>query len=146
MTKLEEQILARLERIEKQVNQAEINSRFPLSMWTPEAFHEPGTIGGIVVDEGKAREDTCRCIPLGDNSHLCYSGGVVGALSRDQEQLYCTTREVMEVSPEIQIRQRILKDAAIICQSEVQGIPGERRLEPFMQCLTKIAKKSGLEI
>lgn len=144
-------IFDRLDAIDRKVtdiDQKAIQERFALSSWTPEAFHEPGTIGGIIVDEGAVREGKCDCIPLGDNSHLCYHKGVVGALSREQEVLFCdpSNRQILQVSPELQARQRILKDAAIICQAETTDIPADRRLEPFMNCLVKLGKKKGLDI
>lgn len=144
-----DEVIARLVRVEekvKRINEDEGSSPANLATWLPEAFHVPGVIGGIVVDEGKAREGDCHCIPLGDSSQLCYSGGVVGALSRDQEQLYCTTFQTKEVSEALQRRTRILRDATIICQGQVQNLKPEERLEPFMQCLVKEAKAKGLEI
>ena len=112
----------------------------------PEAFHEPGTIGGIVVDEGLARESECRRIPLGSEGHLTYSKGVVGALSEDQEKLYCETVSDMPLSPELTNRQKVLRAVAIECQRAVQPLPLGERLETFMQCFVAGAKDRGVEI
>lgn len=117
-----------------------------LAIWMPEAFHEPGVIGGIVVDEGKARESECRYIPLGETGRLVYSKGVVGALSQDQERLYCDSISEMPVSPAMALRTRLMRDAAVICQQETNHLPEGERLEPFMQCLAREAKKSGIKI
>jgi hypothetical protein len=116
-----------------------------LATWLPEAFHEPGIIGGIIVDEGKARESECKCVPLGKN-RLCYVHGVVGALSREQEPLYCSNPIMLDLPAETVERTRILRDATVFCQGEVHNMPTDERLQPFMSCLVKIAKKQGLEI
>ena len=143
------QILERLSVVEEKVAHAQANPEDQagiISAWLPEAFHEPGVIGGIVVDEGKAREGDCNCIPLGEKSRLCYSHGVVGALSQDQEHLYCVTFNEKQASPALVERTRILRDATVLCQSSVHNLPENERLEPFMQCLVREAKKKGLEI
>ena len=139
-------IMDRLGKIEERLNNDDHPEELSLASWANEAFHTPGEIGGIVVDEGKARESDCHCIPLGEHSKLCYSRGVVGALSQDQERLYCEVFTELPSSPALIERQRIMKDAAVLCQSKVQDIPEGQRLEPFLSCMSKEAKKMGLEL
>ncbi len=148
---LVKQLMPRLESIETRLSSIETSEKeepwhLSLASWSNEAFHTPGEIGGIVVDEGRARESDCRCIPLGEHSKLCYSHGVVGALSHDQEKLYCETYTELPASPALIERQRIMKDAAVFCQSKVQDIPEGQRLEPFLSCMSREAKKKGLEL
>lgn len=137
-----EEIFQRLTMIEAKTAEPEI---FSVANWVPEAFHD-GSIGGIVVDEGLARESPCRRIALGDSSYLMYSKGVVGALSREQEPLYCERIEDMSLPPEVVERQRKLRDAALVCQTLVKDLEGHERLEPFMQCLSAQAKEQGIDL
>lgn len=138
-------IFERLEIIEARMN-GEDDPTSNLANWMPEMFHTSGVIGGIVVDEGKARESTCRRISLGDDSYLMYSKGVVGALSREQEKLYCTDILEVEVSPEVKARTKALRDATYICQAKIQDLVGPERAEVFMPCLVREARAKGVEV
>ena len=119
---------------------------YSLSDWFPEAYHEPGIIGGIVVDSGLARQTPCRIVPLGDNE-LWYSKGIVGALNDEQKKLYCETGiENLEITAEIAERQRKVRETAIACQGSVQDIPKGDRLEPFLSCMATDLSEKGIEI
>lgn len=119
---------------------------YNLAEWAPEAFHSPGVIGGIVVDEGLARETPCTRINLG-NSELWYSKGVVGALSENEKILYCATGvEDMPITEEMKHRQQVLMEATTICQKEVEGLPTGDRLNPYMKCMATVAQKRGVSI
>ena len=142
-------ILERLKGVEDKMSTISADTHHDgakIETWMPEAFHKQGEIGGIVVDEGLARDSDCNCVPLGEHSRLCYSKGVVGALSKDQIPLYCENPMLIDIPAEDLRRTRILHDAAIFCQGEVSHIPSDERLEPFMKCLVKQGKQHGLEI
>lgn len=141
---VEDIIFERLEVIESKIDTNSEGTK--IENWMQEAFNAPGTIDGIVVDEGKARESDCRRIALGDSSHLVYSKGIVGALNHDQEKLYCTNITDVDIPPEVAARTKILRDATIICQEQVHDLPADERLAIFMPCLVREAKKKGLEI
>ncbi|MEM3846561.1 MAG: hypothetical protein QXU98_12775 [Candidatus Parvarchaeota archaeon] len=46
-------------------------------------------LDGIVVNEERAKQGICRCIPTPTGKNLCWSEGIIGALSQDQQQKYC---------------------------------------------------------
>lgn len=119
---------------------------YSLGDWFPEAYHEPGEIGGIVVDSGLARQTPCRIVQLGDNN-LWYSKGIVGALNSDQKKLFCEQGfENVDLSPDLVDRQRKVRETAIACQGNVQDIPTGERLEPFLTCMAKDLADKGIEI
>lgn len=126
------------------------NDRFPgldISSWTQEALNPPGQIDGIVVDDGLARVTPCHRVILGPDSELVYSKGIVGALNEEQKLLYCDVGiEDRQASSEQKKQLQTIRDAAIMCQTEVAELPKGQRLEPFLKCISVTAKKSGVNI
>jgi len=46
-------------------------------------------LDGIVVDEERAEEGVCKCVPTPTGKNLCWDEGIVGALSQAQQSKYC---------------------------------------------------------
>lgn len=46
-------------------------------------------LDGIVVNEERAEEGLCKCVPTPTGKNLCWSQGIIGALSQAQQQKYC---------------------------------------------------------
>ncbi|TDX48836.1 hypothetical protein [Orenia marismortui] len=99
---------------------------------------------GIVVDSKKAKKSPCKCIITGDpnkpEDRLCFSKGIVGALSDEQELEYCTDILAIETSKKFADRInrfRTLGDILDICL--------ESEEKDFLGCIESQARnlKSG---
>jgi len=106
----------------------------------PYAYGSPG----IVVDEEVAKATPCRCIEYRPGKKLCFSKGVVGALSDEQEKLYCPTEEKLE-SPGLQKRLEDWMESVDICKGEIAKIPPGERLKPWLSCMSRELKARGVE-
>lgn len=106
----------------------------------PYAYGSPG----IVVDEEVAKRTPCRCVEYRPGKFLCFSTGVVGALSDPQEALYCNPMEMME-SPGLERRMRGFLGAVAICKAEMEAIPKGERLEPWLHCMSRELSARGVE-
>ncbi|NIS20257.1 MAG: hypothetical protein GWN12_09840, partial [Thermoplasmata archaeon] len=88
---------------------------------------------GIVVDRGRAEESPCTCFPIEPEGPetpenlLCFSKGVVGALSDRQDRELCTERQIGE-SKGLQRRLRTFRKIGAIndvcLESEVEDTVG----------------------
>lgn len=92
---------------------------------------------GIVINEKEARESKCMCYKL-DGEDLCWSRGVIGALSDKQETLYCNPKEYKNSSP--RIKERYKKFIKVV--EKCKGL----HLPEFLKCMSKEAEKERLEI
>lgn len=99
---------------------------------------------GIVVDEGVAKATPCRCIEYRPGKKLCFSKGIVGALSDEQEKLYCPTEEKLE-SPGLEKRLENWMGSVDICKAEIAKIPLGERLKPYLSCMSRELKARGVE-
>lgn len=106
----------------------------------PYAYGSPG----IVVDEAKAKATPCRCIEYKLGKKLCFSKGIVGALSDEQEEIYCPTVEALE-SPGLEKRLKDWRGAVEICKAEIAEIPKGERLEPWLKCMSRELAATGVE-
>ena len=84
----------------------------------PSAFGSPG----IVVNEARAKASPCRCIEYRPGKKLCFSSGIVGALSDEQEKIYCPTVEEL-VSPGLERRLEGWMGAVEVCKAEIEPTP-----------------------
>ncbi|GAJ10337.1 unnamed protein product [marine sediment metagenome] len=98
---------------------------------------------GIVVNEAIAMASPCRCIEYRPGKKLCFSKGVVGALSDAQETLYCPTTEKLE-SPGLQKRLDNWMEAVKTCKVEIASIPKGERLEPWLNCMSRELATKGI--
>ncbi|MEM0099124.1 MAG: hypothetical protein QW745_09070 [Thermoplasmata archaeon] len=46
-------------------------------------------LDGIVVNEERAEQGICKCIPTPNGKNLCWAEGIIGALSQEQQKKYC---------------------------------------------------------
>ena len=99
---------------------------------------------GIVVDEARAKATPCRCIEYKPGKKLCFSSGVVGALSDEQEKLYCNPEEKLE-SPGLEKRLKSWMGSVDICKAEIAKIPPGERLKPWLSCMSRELKARGVE-
>jgi len=99
---------------------------------------------GIVVNEATAMASPCRCIEYRPGKKLCFSKGIIGALSDEQEAIYCPVTEELE-SPGIEKRLKDWMDAVETCKAEIAPIPKGERLEPWLSCMSRELKARGIE-
>jgi len=98
---------------------------------------------GIVVDEGIARNTPCRCV-----DSICFSKGIVGALSKAQQEWACNPRAELK-SPALRQRVERFREAASTCKTRLeQNVPtdGSRRLEFWIECMGQELRGRGVEL
>jgi len=100
---------------------------------------------GIVVDEALAKSTPCRCIEYRPGKKLCFSKGIIGALSDEQEKEYCT-EQVEMVSPGLKERLEDWMEAVETCKKEIAEIPKGERLEPWLTCMGRELRARGIEV
>lgn len=99
---------------------------------------------GIVVNEATAMTSPCRCIEYRPGKKLCFSRGIIGALSDEQEAIYCPVTEELE-SPRLEKRLKDWMDAVETCKAEIAPIPKGERLEPWLSCMSRELKARGIQ-
>lgn len=100
--------------------------------------------GGIVVDEEVAKATPCRCVEYKPGKYLCWSRGIVGALTDVQEGLYCNPREMIERPGTIE---RMTKWQECVTKSR-EALPptnGATRLEMYLSSMSKCLKEAGIK-
>lgn len=100
---------------------------------------------GIVVDEALAKATSCRCIEYRPGKKLCFSKGIVGALSDEQEKSYCPTTVPLE-SPGLEKRLEGWMESVKTCKAEIAEIPKGERLEPYLSCMSRELTSHGIEV
>jgi len=106
----------------------------------PHAYGSPG----IVVNEAAAMASPCRCIEYRPSKKLCFSKGIIGALSDEQEAIYCPTTEALE-SPGLEKRLKGWMGAVETCKAEIAPIPKGERLELWLGCMSRELAARGVE-
>lgn len=117
---------------------------------TPELlFHfgiEEAGSPGAVLDEATAKATPCNCFIYKDKDY-CYSRGVIGMLSQDQERLYCMTGKAYKEQPRIVERYIRFAAAAERAHKEIESMPkGMPRLEAWLSAMGRELSKEGIEV
>ncbi|MBA7558031.1 hypothetical protein ES705_50820 [subsurface metagenome] len=99
---------------------------------------------GIVVNEATAMASACRCVEYRPGKQLCFSKGIVGALSDEQETIYCPVIEKLE-SPALEKRLKDWMESVDICKAEIAPIPKGERLEPWLGCMSRELRAHSIE-
>lgn len=99
---------------------------------------------GIVVDEALAKTTPCQCLEYRPGKKLCFSKGIIGALSDEQETIYCPTTVPLE-SPGLERRMESWMRAVGTCKAEIAGIPKGERLEPWLSCMSRELAARGVK-
>jgi len=100
---------------------------------------------GIVINEELAKATPCRCIEYRPGKKLCFSRGCVGALSDEQEKLYCNPEEKLE-SPGLEKRMEHWMESVSICNPEIAKDPLCERLKPWIGFMRRELKTRGVEV
>jgi len=104
---------------------------------------------GFVVDPAIARESTCigyqlrRDAPPDAEPDLVFAKGVVGALDKDQIEMFCPTVEMRPLTDEQRDRLAAFSDAAETCKVQVADIPHGDRLDPYLSCMSAQLHEHG---
>ena len=106
----------------------------------PYAYGSPG----IIVNEALAKTTPCRCIEYRPGKKLCFSKGIIGALSDEQEEIYCPTTEKLE-SPGMEKRLEGWMAAVETCKAEIATIPKGERLQPWLSCMSRELAAKGVK-
>ncbi|MBA7703328.1 hypothetical protein ES703_112110 [subsurface metagenome] len=69
---------------------------------------------------------------------------MVGALSDEQEKLYCPTVEKIERPGTVE-RMRNWQEAVDVCKAEIEPIPKGERLEPWLSCMSRELETRDIE-
>lgn len=95
---------------------------------------------GIVIDADVAARTPCKCY-----DGICFSKGIVGALSESQKEAYCPTIEHV-TSPGMTRRIKNWQEAVSTCKGEISKYEKGERLEPWLECMGRELAKRGIEI
>jgi len=103
---------------------------------------------GIVIDEELARRTPCTCFKIGETEEpkdvLCFSHGIIGTLTNEQDVKFCTQRIIKPSEDGIRKRVELFREASDICVLEAMGLPKGERLEPRLECMGRELRKRGL--
>lgn len=97
---------------------------------------------GFVVDPAIARESRCIGFQLQANAlpdaepDLVFAKGIVGALDKDQVEMFCPIIETRQLTDAQRERLSAFTDASGVCSAEVADMPQGDRLEPFLSCMS----------
>ena len=132
-----EELKAKLGEIEKAIERLEENL---LLHSIPEIEGSPG----IVVDEAVAKATPCTCYAI-DGTEMCFSRGIIGTLSPAQREAYCVAGKTIKEEGIVR-RVKKFKEAVGVCKTEIEKFPKGERLEPWLACMGREARKRGIEL
>ena len=101
--------------------------------------------GGVVLDEEKAKATPCHCVEYKPGKFWCTSPGVVGALTDEQEKVYCNPMEMVE-KPRLKERLTSFAEAVDTCKAEMPPTDGRTRLEIYLTCMSRELKAQGIKV
>ncbi len=91
--------------------------------------------GGIVINEERARTTPCVCYDLGKKK-LCFSRGIIGALSEEQIKEYCKAGIEHKTSEKLLERIERFKEAVSECVRRAQQAK-TGRIKVFIECMSE---------
>ncbi|GAI08309.1 unnamed protein product [marine sediment metagenome] len=100
--------------------------------------------GGIVIDEERAKATSCECVEYKPDKFWCTSKGVVGALTDEQERIYCNPRIMVE-KPALKERLKGFAEAVEVCKAEMPPTDGRTRLEVYLKCMSRELKTKEIK-
>ncbi|MBA7469157.1 hypothetical protein ES707_04423 [subsurface metagenome] len=98
---------------------------------------------GIVVNEAEAKASPCRCTEYRPGKKLCFSKGIIGALSDEQKESYCPTTVFVE-SAGLEKRFEDWMESIGTCRTEIAGIVKGERLDPWLGCMSRELTAKGM--
>jgi len=79
-----------------------------------------------------------------EGKYWCTSKGVVGALTDEQERIYCNPRVMVE-KPALKERLTSFGEAVEYCRTQLPPTDGRTRLEIYLDCMSKELAKAGIK-
>jgi len=99
-------------------------------------------LDGIVVNDEDAKRGPCECVKT-DGSQICWDKGIIGALSKEQQDKYCKGNVTYKkLSSKMQNRLETFKDASETC--EIGKVVNGMKINNFMdriKCMSELAKE-----
>jgi len=100
----------------------------------------------FVLDEEIAKTSPCTCYEY-DGKYICWSHACIGTLTDEQEKMFCNPRIVKgEVSEKTRERWKQFSEMAEYCSVLVSIYPKGKRLIPYLECISREAKKRNIQI
>lgn len=104
------------------------------------ALPEAEGLGGIVVNPDIAGKTPCTCY---DN--ICFSKGIIGALSPSEREAYC--KEIVQgTSPRMKARLVKWDDAKTVCKEKTKELPKGEKVVEYTRCMGMELSKRGVSI
>lgn len=100
---------------------------------------------GLVVDEARALISPCTCYKIAPTRTMCWSSGVIGTLTKEQEERFCPTKEY-KTSPKLERRMANWMEAVEICKAEIAELPKGERLDLWLSCMGRELGKRSIEV
>lgn len=100
---------------------------------------------GIVINEEVAKTTPCKCFQLKADELLCFSKGILGAMSDPQEEIYCTEKHIEPATHGQKKRIAAFTEAVQQAKEryEAEGKPGKGR---WQELVGEEAEKKGVRI
>jgi len=101
---------------------------------------------GAVLDEATAKASPCSCFTY-KGKDLCWSKGVIGLLTQNQQGVYCVAGKTYKPRPALTERYTRFAAAAERAHKEIETMPkGMPRLEAWLSAMGRELSKEGIEV
>jgi len=97
-----------------------------------------------IIDEELAKQSACTCYkidarkPDTPENLMCFSRGMLGTLSDDQDAEYCKKKEIKPASPQLK---RVYKNFRLIGEIMKECLPNSKTEKGFLSCVEMKAKR-----
>lgn len=101
---------------------------------------------GVVLDEARARAAPCSCFTY-KGKDLCWSKGIIGMLTQDQQKVYCIAGKAYKAQPKLVGRYESFAEAAEEAHKKIERMPkGRERLEVWLGAMGEELAKRGITV
>ena len=101
---------------------------------------------GAVLYEATAKASPCSCFTY-KGKDLCWSKGVIGLLTQNQQEVYCVAGKTYEPRPALTERYERFAVAAERAHKDIESMPkGMPRLEAWLSAMGRELAKEGIEV
>lgn len=101
---------------------------------------------GVILDEAVAKSSPCSCFQY-EGRDLCWSKGIVGMLTEDQQKFYCIAGKTYKDRPGLTERYQKFASAAKEASRRIGNLPkGMPRLEAWLQAMSHELRQQGIEV
>ena len=101
---------------------------------------------GAILDEATAKVSPCSCFTY-KGKDMCWSKGIIGLLTQDQQNLYCVAGKAYKAQPKLVERYTTFAAAAEEAHKKIEAMPkGVPRLEAWLGAMGEELSKRGIEV